>query len=151
MTLLSPDEVAARASTTMHAADSAAQFVGLQVQEVRRGFAKLALTVRPEMLNGHQICHGGYMFILADTALAHASNSYNQVAVAATASIEFLRPVHLDDTLTGIAEEQVLQGRNGIYDVRVTNQRDELVALFRGKTRLIRGKIVEELEITTDS
>ena len=144
-----PDEVAERASATMHDADSAAQFVGLNVEEVRQGYARLTLKVRSEMLNGHQICHGGYIFILADTALAHASNSYNQVAVAATASIEFLRSASLDDKLTGIAEEQTLQGRNGIYDVRVTNQAGVLIALFRGKTRLLKGKIVEDLEITT--
>jgi acyl-CoA thioesterase len=95
-------------------------------------------------LNGHQICHGGFIFTLADSTFAFACNSYNKSAVAAGCSIEFLKPAHEGDVLTCEAQEQVLSGRHGIYDMRVTNQRGEVVAVFRGKSAQIQGTVFPE-------
>jgi acyl-CoA thioesterase len=93
-------------------------------------------------LNGHQICHGGFIFTLADYTFAFACNSHNKVAVAASASIEFLKPAHLDDVLICDGSEQVLNGRHGVYDMLVRNQHDEIIALFRGKSAQIQGNVV---------
>jgi acyl-CoA thioesterase len=95
-------------------------------------------------LNGHQICHGGFIFTLADSTFAFACNSHNKVAVAAAASIEFLKPAYLDDVLVCDGEEQVLSGRHGVYDMIVRNQKEEVVALFRGKSAQIQGTVVPE-------
>ena len=94
------------------------------------------------MLNGHKICHGGLIFTLADSTFAFACNSHNKVAVAAGCSIEFLKPAHLGDVLTCEGIEQTLQGRHGIYDMKVTNQRHEVIAMFRGKSAHIQGTVV---------
>ncbi|MCM3356300.1 hydroxyphenylacetyl-CoA thioesterase PaaI, partial [Bacillus halotolerans] len=100
--------------------------------------------VRPEFLNGHQTCHGGIIFTLADSTFAFACNSYNLSAVAAGCSIEFLRPVHGGDVLTAEAIEQARAGRHGIYDIRVTNQTGDTVAMFRGKSAQIKGTVIPE-------
>jgi acyl-CoA thioesterase len=102
------------------------------------------MTVRQAMLNGHEICHGGFVFTLADSTFAFACNSRNQVTVAAGATIEFLRAVQLSDVLTCEGIERELQGRHGIYDMTVKNQRGEVVALFRGKSTQIKGTVVPE-------
>jgi acyl-CoA thioesterase len=102
------------------------------------------MRVREPMLNGHKICHGGLIFTLADSTFAFACNSHNKVTVAAGCSIEFLRPAHLDDVLTCEGVEQVLQGRHGIYDMQVRNQRGEVVAMFRGKSASIQGTVIPE-------
>jgi acyl-CoA thioesterase len=134
------------ASAAMHKDDHFALHMGLDIEHSEAGASRLSLTVREEMLNGHAICHGGTIFTLADTALAHASNSYNVVSVAVSCAIEFVAPARLNDRLTATAEEQLKAGRNGVYDVRVVNQHDDLVALFRGKTRAIGGSIVDDAE-----
>jgi acyl-CoA thioesterase len=100
--------------------------------------------VQPLHLNGHQICHGGFIFTLADSTFAFACNSYNRNTVAAGASIEFLKPAHAGDVLTCEAVEQVMSGRHGVYDMKVTNQRDEVVAMFRGKSAQIPGTVFPE-------
>jgi acyl-CoA thioesterase len=91
------------------------------------------MTVRASMLNGFAICHGGYIFTLADTAFAFACNAHDNLTVAAAANIEFLRPVHEQDRLTAVASERHRAGRSGIYDVEVRSQDGALVALFRGR------------------
>jgi acyl-CoA thioesterase len=98
--------------------------------------------VRADFLNGHQICHGGLIFTLADSTFAFACNSYNISTVAAGCSIEFLRPVQGGDVLTAEAVEQTLVGRTGIYDIRVTNRAGETVAMFRGKSAQIKGNVI---------
>ena len=108
------------------------------------GSASMRMTVRAEQLNGHQICHGGFIFTLADSTFAFACNSHNKNAVAAGASIEFLKPAHEGDVLTCDGQEQTLQGRHGVYDMRVTNQRGEVVAMFRGKSAQIAGTVIAE-------
>ena len=90
----------------------------------------------------HGNCHGGFIFTFADSTFAFACNSYNHITVAAGASIEFLAPAHLDDVLTAEAREQSLSGRSGFYDVTVTNQRGERIALFRGRAQRVKGEIV---------
>ncbi len=102
----------------------------------------MRMTVEPKHLNGHHMCHGGFIFTLADSTFAFACNSHNNVTVAAAASIEFLKPAHLGDVLTCVGEEQVLNGRHGIYDMTVRNQHDQVIALFRGKSAQIQGQVV---------
>jgi acyl-CoA thioesterase len=101
-------------------------------------------TMGMELLNGHQICHGGFIFTLADSTFAFACNSYNKNAVAAGCSIEFLKPGKLGDVLTCEGIEQTLSGRHGIYDMKVTNQNGEVIAMFRGKSAQIPGTVIPE-------
>ena len=102
------------------------------------------MTVREDMLNGFDVCHGGLLFSLADTAFAFACNTYNRVTVASGATIDFLAPVYLDDELTAEASEQALGGRTGVYDVVVTNQRGKNVAVFRGRSHRLQGSLFDE-------
>jgi len=139
---MSPDELARAAAQAMYESDGCTRALGMELLEVRAGYARLSMAVRPEFLNGHQTCHGGMIFSLADSAFAFACNSYNVNTVAAGCSIEFLRPVLRDEVLTAEAVEQVLSGRNGVYDIRVTNRAGETVALFRGKSAQIRGNVI---------
>jgi acyl-CoA thioesterase len=139
---MTPDELARATADAMYANDACSKALGIEIVDVRPGYARLRMAVRPDFLNGHQICHGGLMFTLADSAFAFACNSYNINAVAAGCSIEFLRPVQGGDILTAEAIEQTLSGRNGIYDIRVTNRANETVAMFRGKSAQIRGTLI---------
>jgi len=139
---LSPDELARATAEAMYAADACSRALGFELLEVRPGYARLRMTVRADFLNGHQICHGGLIFTLADSAFAFACNSYNISTVASGCSIEFLRPVHGGDVLTAEAVEQTLSGRTGIYDIRVTNRAGETAAMFRGKSAQIKGNAI---------
>ena len=130
---------------TMFAADRASrEFMQLELIDCAPGSASMRMTVRAEQLNGHQICHGGFIFTLADSTFAFACNSHNKNAVASSASIEFLRPTYEGDVLTCDGQEQTLQGRHGVYDMRVSNQRGEVVAMFRGKSAQIPGTVIPE-------
>jgi acyl-CoA thioesterase len=124
--------------------DNASKWLGMKVEEVRPGYARLSMTVTPNMVNGHNLCHGGLIFTLADSTFAFACNSHNQRAVAAAASIDFLAPAFLGDVLTAEGVEQALKGRTGVYDMKVRNQKGELIALFRGKSATIKGLLVED-------
>jgi acyl-CoA thioesterase len=139
---MTPDELALATAQSMYDADACSQALGLKLLEVHAGYARMQMKVRPDFLNGHQICHGGLIFTLADSTFAFACNSYNINTVASGCSIEFLRPVPADDELTAEATEQTLSGRNGIYDIRVTNRAGETVAMFRGKSAQIRGTVI---------
>ena len=130
----------------MYSRDRASQWLGLKIIDIGKGYAQMSMEVKPHMANGHDLGHGGLTFTLADSAFAFACNSHNINAVAAACSIEFLAPTRVGDILTATAQEQALSGRNGIYDVRVTNQRDELIALFRGKSTQIRGSVIPEVK-----
>ena len=136
--------LAERVSEAMFDGDAASRHLGMEITHIAPGEATLAMTVRAEMLNGHGICHGGYMFLLADSAFAFACNSYNRSAVAAHADISFLRGVSPGEVLTARAFEVHREGRNGVYDVEVTGRDGVRVALFRGKSRTIRGSFVPE-------
>lgn len=122
--------------------DRASQSLGMQVLEVRPGFARVSMRVRADMVNGHQLCHGGLIFALADSAFAFACNTYNVVTVAAGASVDFLAPGRLDDELTATAEERSRAKRTGVYDVAVRNQKNECIALFRGRSYQLAGTLI---------
>ena len=124
--------------------DRASKWLGMKVEEMRPGYARLSMRVTPHMVNGHDLCHGGMIFTLADSTFAYACNSLNHRTVAAGCSIEFLVPAHLGDLLTAEGVEQARAGRSGVYDMKVTNQQGELIALFRGKSASIKGKLIEE-------
>ncbi|TFZ06490.1 hydroxyphenylacetyl-CoA thioesterase PaaI [Ramlibacter henchirensis] len=142
---MTPEQKAARVGETMFAADLASrEFMRMELVSCEPGRAVMRMKVREEMLNGHRICHGGFIFTLADSTFAFACNSHNKVAVAAGCSIEFLKPGQLGDVLTCEGVEQVLQGRHGVYDMKVTNQRGEAVAMFRGKSAQIQGTVFPE-------
>jgi len=142
---LSPAELAAKVGEAMFAVDAASKdFLQLELVRCEPGHAVMRMTVREPMLNGHRICHGGLIFTLADSTFAFACNSHNKVTVAAGCSIEFLKPAHLGDVLTCEGVEQMLQGRHGIYDMKVSNQRGEVVAMFRGKSTSIQGTVIPE-------
>ena len=141
---LSPEALAQATAQAMYDADTCSRALGMELAEVRPGYARMRMTVRPDFLNGHQICHGGLIFTLADSTFAFACNSYNVNTVAAGCSIEYLRPVHGGDVLTAEAIEQTLNGRHGIYDIRVMNQVGDTVAMFRGKSAQIKGTIIPD-------
>jgi acyl-CoA thioesterase len=130
----------------MYSRDHAAQALGIAVEAMQPGIARLAMTVRGDMLNGHDMCHGGMIFTLADTAFAYACNSYNHVAVAQTAQVTFCAPARKGDRLTATAEERHQAGRTGVYDVRVVDQAGKTVALFRGNSYRLQGTVVPEPE-----
>ena len=143
-----PADLAARVGATLFAADRASKdLLQMQLVQCEPGRAMMRMTVREEMLNGHRICHGGLIFTLADSTFAFACNSRNLATVAAGASIEFLRPAALGDVLTCEGVEQVLLGRHGIYDMTVTNQRGETVAVFRGKSAQVKGAVLPEVDV----
>ena len=134
--------LAERVAAGMFARDAASRGLGMRITKVAPGFAELTMTVRHDMVNGHAICHGGFVFTLADSAFAFACNSYNANTVAAGCAIEFLAPSHEADVLTATARERALVGRSGIYDIDVTNQTGATVAIFRGKSTRIKGHVV---------
>ncbi len=122
----------------MWAEDQATRGLGMRLDEVLPGRARLSMTITAAMANGHGICHGGFIFSLADSAMAFVANPRGEAAVAQHASITYLRPGRVGETLIAEAEERMHAGRSGIYDVRVTTEAGELVAEFRGHTRTIR-------------
>ena len=137
--------LARKVGEAMFSVDNASkEFMQMELVACEPGRAVMRMTVREPMLNGHKICHGGLIFTLADSTFAFACNSRNQATVAAGCSIEFLKPGKLGDLLTCEGREQVLQGRHGIYDMKVTNQRGEVIAMFRGKSAQIQGAVVPE-------
>lgn len=141
-----PQALAQAAAASMYEADTCSRWLGITIDAIGPGYARLSMPVRDEFLNGHGICHGGLMFTLADSCFAFACNSHNINTVAAGCSIEFLKPVQGGDVLTAEASEQILSGRHGIYDIRVTNRAGEVVAMFRGKSAQIKGQVVPRSE-----
>lgn len=137
--MIKPDanEIATRCAEVMWANDDASRGLGIELQGVVPGRATLSLTVEKRHTNGHDICHGGFIFTLADSAFAFACNSYNQVAVAQHNSISFVAPGKLGDTLTATAVEIHRAARSGVYDVIVTNQSNDNIAVFRGNSRTL--------------
>lgn len=122
----------------MFAADTASRAAGIDLIDAGQGRAEVAMTVRPDMVNGHGVAHGGYVFLLADTAFACACNEEGSVTVAAGADITFLAPARTGDRLTAVAAMRSRRGRSGVYDVTVTRagpDRDEVIAEFRGRSR----------------
>jgi len=120
--------------------DRASKLLGMQIVDVSPGSATLVMTIRDEMLNGHDICHGGLITTLADSAFAFACNSYNELTVASGFSVDLLAPGRLNDVLTARCTEVSKAGRTGVYDAVITNQRGERVAVFRGRSYTMKGK-----------
>ena len=136
--------LAERVAAAMFARDAASQAMGMTIAGVGPGHAELSMTVRKDMLNGHAICHGGFIFTLADSAFAFACNSYNLTTVASGCAIDFIAPAREGDVLTASARERSASGRTGVYDIEVANQRGETIAHFRGKSYRIKGHVIEQ-------
>jgi acyl-CoA thioesterase len=134
-----PDEIARACAQAMWQEDDASKGLGMELVEVKSGQATLAMTVKPHMVNGQRIAHGGFIFTLADSAFAFACNSHNERVVAAQGNITFIKPGKLGDRLVATAREISRSGRSGIYDVRVTSEDGTVIAEFRGHSRVIAG------------
>lgn len=143
---MEPDELAKACADSMWANDEASQTLGMRIVDVTSGRAVLRMPVRPDMLNGQKICHGGFMFLLADSAFAFACNGYNQFTVAQSCKIDFLAPAFEGDILTAVAEERYRENRSGIYDCTVTNQDGKVIAEMRGNSRTVKGTHLADLE-----
>ncbi|MFT6887747.1 MAG: acyl-CoA thioesterase [Paracoccaceae bacterium] len=135
---MTPDQIARKSADAMWSGDQASKWLGLSLDAVGPGNATMSMTVAAHHTNGHGICHGGFIFTLADSAFAFACNSYNRVAVAQHNTISFLRPGMLGAKLVAVARETSIAGRSGIYDVTVRAE-DKVIAEFRGASRLIDG------------
>ncbi len=131
------------AGKTMYERDQATQALGMTLDAIRPGYARMSMPIRADMLNGHATCHGGYIFMLADSAFAFACNSHNFNTVGAGCSIDYLAPGREGDVLVAEGVEQALQGKTGVYDITVTNQDGRTVALFRGKSHRVSGLVAE--------
>ena len=138
--MTTPQQLAEATRDAMWRDDRASRSLGMQVLAVAPGSATLTMTVREDMLNGHDICHGGLVTMLADSAFAYACNAYNEVTVASGFDVNLIAAAHLGDVLTAVAEELSKSGRTGVYDITVRNQRGEPMAAFRGRSYTIKGK-----------
>jgi acyl-CoA thioesterase len=136
--------LAERVAASMWERDTASRALGIRLVRVAPGHAEVAMTVRADMLNGHAICHGGFIFTLADSAFAYACNSYNMTTVASGCTIDFLAPAREGDVLVAIAQERSSSGRTGVYDIEVQREGGERIALFRGKSYRIKGHVVDD-------
>ena len=143
---LTDQEIARKSAEAMWARDAASKWLGASLDAVGPGTATLSMTVDKHHTNGHDICHGGFIFTLADSAFAFACNSYNQLVVAQHNVITFIAPGKRGDRLTATAREVTRFGRSGIYDVRVTDQDEKLIAEFRGMSRSVKGRHFDEDE-----
>lgn len=127
-------DIAKRCADAMWENDAASRELGIAIEVIGAGHVRASLEVSRSMINGHEVCHGGYLFTLADTAFAFACNAYDRVTLAASASIDFVKPAKEGDRLVAEATERYRGRKTGIYDVIVTNQADEVVAIFRGRS-----------------
>jgi acyl-CoA thioesterase len=139
----SEERLAQAVGRAMYDADNASRALGMVLDEIRPGLARMRMTVRGDMINGHDLCHGGLIFTLADSAFAFACNSYNRATVAAGAEIRFRRPTRLGDRLVATATERERHDRDGLYDVLVTVG-DEVVAVFTGRSKEIGGPLFDD-------
>ena len=137
-----PQALAEACARAMWVEDQASQGLGMRIERVAPGEAVLSMAVTERMVNGHKICHGGFIFTLADSAFAFACNSYDQRTAAQHCAVTFLAPARLGDVLTAHAVEVARTGRSGIYDITVTGE-GGVVAEFRGHSRTIKGSILE--------
>lgn len=140
-----PQALAEAVAKAMWSRDRAANALGMRIDEVRQGYARLSMPVRGDMVNGHHTCHGGLIFSLADTAFAYACNSYNKNTVGSACTIDYLAPGKEGDTLSAEAIEMSASGRTGVYDVTVRDSAGKAIALFRGKSYRISGEVIAGL------
>ncbi len=137
-------DIAKRCADTMYEKDAASQGLGISVHVAGVGQAEARVEVTPDMINGFDVCHGGYIFTLADTAFAFACNAYDKLTYAGGASIEFIRPARVGDELVAVATERYRGGRSGVYEVTVRNQKGEEVAVFTGRSVATRETILSD-------
>jgi acyl-CoA thioesterase len=140
---LDAQALAELAGKTMYERDPASQALGMLLDAIRPGYARMRMRVRKDMLNGHGTCHGGYIFMLADSAFAFACNSHNLNTVGAGCTIDYLAPGRPGDVLVAEASEQALAGKTGVYDVVVSDQDGRKLALFRGKSHRVAGHVAQ--------
>jgi acyl-CoA thioesterase len=139
---MSPEQLAAACAEAMYAGDEASRRLGIEIDGVAPGRATARMRVTDAMVNGHGVCHGGYVFLLADTAFAFACNTYDAVTLAAGCDIVFVTSARAGDRLVAEASERVRFGRSGVYDVTVRNQNGSPVAEFRGLSRSVGGRLL---------
>jgi acyl-CoA thioesterase len=139
---LNPQALAEACAKAMWTEDRASQGLGMEIQRIAPGEAVMSMLVRPDMTNGYGICHGGFIFTLADSAFAFACNTYDQSTVAQQCAVTFIEPVRQGEVLTAHAVERTRAGRGGIYDVTVRDSRNNVVAEFRGHSRTIAGNLL---------
>lgn len=139
---VSPEELAKACAEVMWADDHASQAMGMVLDQIAPGFARVSMRVAENMVNGHGTCHGGLIFTLADSAFAFACNSYNQRTVAQHCSISFLAPARLGDRLIADARERQRAGRSGLYDITIQTEQGEIIAEFRGHSRTVKGTLL---------
>ena len=144
MDAIAAQQIAERTREVLWRDDFASQALGMEFLELRPGYAKLAIVVRRDMLNGFGLCHGGLLTTFGDTAMAFASNSHNEMALATHLAIDFVAPARLHDRLIAEACEVARTKRTGVYDMTVTNQHGSLVAMLRGRVQRIPGKAVAQ-------
>ncbi len=137
-------DIAKKCADVMYEKDAASQSLGISVEVTGVGQAEARVEVTPDMINGFDVCHGGYIFTLADTAFAFACNAYDELTVAGGASIDFLRPARVGDRLVAVATERHRGGRSGVYEVTVSNQNGEEVAVFTGRSVATRETILSD-------
>ena len=137
-----PQALAEAVAATMFERDAAAQAMGITVDQIGPGRARVSMVVRADMLNGHGMCHGGLIFALADTCFAYACNTGNRTTVASACSIEYLAPGRAGSRLQADARVRSAAGRTGVYDIDVTDSDGALIALFRGKSYRIAGEVI---------
>jgi acyl-CoA thioesterase len=140
---LDAQALAELAGETMYDRDPASRALGMTLDAIRPGYARMGMRVRDDMLNGHGTCHGGYLFMLADSAFAFACNSYNLNTVGAGCTIDYLAPGRAGDLLVAEATEQALAGKTGVYDVAVRTGDGRMLALFRGKSHRVAGHVAD--------
>jgi len=140
---MTPQDIANRATKVMWDSDTASKWAGMELGPVAPGQAEVSMTLKPEQCNGHGTAHGGVIYMLAGSAFAMAINSHNIRAVAQAGTISYLAPAHVGDRLKASAKEVTKAGRNGIYDVKISNQKGETIAEFRGNSRIIGGTLFE--------
>ncbi|WP_353111675.1 hydroxyphenylacetyl-CoA thioesterase PaaI [Microbacterium sp.] len=143
VTTMDDQQLAQACADTMWASDDASKGLGMTIERVGPGTATLSMEIRADMVNGHGICHGGFLSTLADSTFAFACNSRGIVTVASGFEVDFLEPVHLGDRLVAEGREVVLRGRSGIYDITV-RRGDTVVAVFRGRSRSLGRPVLGE-------
>ena len=140
---LHPQQLAEAVGQEFYRHDAAVQALGMALNAIGPGTAEFAMTVRADMVNSHGICHGGFIFTLADTTFAYACNARNRRAVAQSCSITFLQPAAVGSQLIGRCTEVASTGRSGIYDATVSDESGTTIAVFRGQSREIKGTILD--------
>ncbi|MBR7889518.1 hydroxyphenylacetyl-CoA thioesterase PaaI [Marinomonas sp. A79] len=136
------DDLAVACAKALYQRDVATQHLGIQILATKAGFSEAKMTVQDFMLQGHNTCHGGYMFTLADSAFAFACNTYNKPTVALGCSIDYIAPAFAGDELIARCTEKSRGGRTGNYDVEIHNQEGQLIAIFHGKSYQVKGEIL---------